>query len=454
MNEQSISASVLCAYPPVDEAQLDRLLAAEIEASDVKFIVLDDDPTGVQTVHDISVYTDWTVESMLQGFQEENKVFYILTNSRGMTAAETTKIHREILASAAEAAAETGRRYLFISRSDSTLRGHYPLETELLREGLEKTGGIGIDGEVIYPFFKEGGRFTIGNVHYVQYGDALVPAADTEFAGDRTFGYTRSAIPEYVEEKTGGRFKAADVTCISLDDLRAGAIDKITQQLMDVRNFDKVCVNSIDYCDVKTFCIALYRAMSRGKRFLFRTAAGFVKVVGGISDRPLLTREELLALDGVVPVEFHSGLVLEGDEAFYAEVARCVAEEEKIIKSGKSAVCFTERKLLALKDDSKEAALLRSVKISDGVQKLVGGLSVTPAFVVAKGGITSSDVGTKALAVKRANVLGQIRPGIPVWQTGRESKFPGTAYVIFPGNVGEASTLREAVEILMGSHEN
>ena len=481
MNEQSISASVLCAYPPVDEAQLDRLLAAEIEASDVKFIVLDDDPTGVQTVHDISVYTDWTVESMLQGFQEENKVFYILTNSRGMTAAETTKIHREILASAAEAAAKTGRRYLFISRSDSTLRGHYPLETELLREGLEKTGGIGIDGEVIYPFFKEGGRFTIGNVHYVQYGDALVPAADTEFAGDRTFGYTRSAIPEYVEEKTGGRFKAADVTCISLDDLRAGAIDKITQQLMDVRNFDKVCVNSIDYCDVKTFCIALYRAMSRGKRFLFRTAAGFVKVVGGISDRPLLTRDEmvttetsnggivvvgshtakttaqlqeLLALDGVVPVEFHSGLVLEGDEAFYAEVARCVAEEEKIIKSGKSAVCFTERKLLALKDDSKEAALLRSVKISDGVQKLVGGLSVTPAFVVAKGGITSSDVGTKALAVKRANVLGQIRPGIPVWQTGRESKFPGTAYVIFPGNVGEASTLREAVEILMGSHEN
>ena len=221
--------------------------------------------------------------------------------------------------------------------------------------------------------------------------------------------------------------------------------------------------------------------MSRGKRFLFRTAAGFVKVVGGVSDRPLLTRDEmvttetsnggivvvgshtakttaqlqeLLALDGVVPVEFHSGLVLEGDEPFYAEVARCVAEEEKIIKSGKTAVCFTERKLLALKDDSKEAALLRSVKISDGVQKLVGGLSVTPAFVVAKGGITSSDVGTKALAVKRANVLGQIRPGIPVWQTGRESKFPGTAYVIFPGNVGEASTLREAVEILMGSHEN
>jgi uncharacterized protein YgbK (DUF1537 family) len=89
------------------------------------------------------------------------------------------------------------------------------------------------------------------------------------------------------------------------------------------------------------------------------------------------------------------------------------------------------------------------VKISDGVQSLVGRLSITPAFVIAKGGITSSDVGTKALAVKRANVLGQIQPGIPVWQTGEESRFPRTPYVIFPGNTGDETTLRKSVEILM-----
>ena len=92
---------------------------------------------------------------------------------------------------------------------------------------------------------------------------------------------------------------------------------------------------------------------------------------------------------------------------------------------------------------------MRSVKISDGVQRLVADLKVTPAFVVAKGGITSSDVGTKALKVQKANVLGQIKPGIPVWQTGDESKFPLTPYVIFPGNVGEISTLKEAAEVLM-----
>ncbi|MGL6294737.1 nucleotide-binding domain containing protein, partial [Eubacterium aggregans] len=90
-----------------------------------------------------------------------------------------------------------------------------------------------------------------------------------------------------------------------------------------------------------------------------------------------------------------------------------------------------------------------SVQISDAVQSLVGRLNVVPSFVIAKGGITSSDVGTKALAVKKTNVLGQIKPGIPVWQTGAESKFPLTPYVIFPGNVGEITTLREAAEVLM-----
>lgn len=474
MAEKTISIDVFEKYNKPDETKLDELLKKEIENNDTKFVVLDDDPTGVQTVHDISVYTDWTVESMKKGFMDDNKVFYILTNSRGMTETETTKIHHEIIDAVAQAASETGKNYQFISRSDSTLRGHYPLETELLKEGVERSGKT-VDGEVLFPFFKEGGRFTIDNTHYVKYGDELVPAAQTEFAKDKTFGYTHSSIPEYVEEKTKGAYKAENVTCIALEDLRALNIDKITEQLTNVKDFNKVCVNAIDYCDVKAFCIALYRAMAAGKSFMFRTAAGFVKVVGGVTDIPLLTRkemvvketdnggivvvgshtakttaqlEELLKLDNVVPVEFKSSLVLDGDEAFYNEVKRCVAEEEKIIASGKTAVCFTERKLLTVENDTKESALIRSVKISDGVQRLVGDLSITPAFVIAKGGITSSDVGTKALKVKCANVMGQIKPGIPVWQTGSESRFPQTPYVIFPGNVGEVTTLREAVEVL------
>ena len=293
MNEPKLNVQILDQYPAVPEAEVDALLRTEIERNPVKFVVLDDDPTGVQTVHDVSVYTNWTVDSMTEGLNDPNKLFYILTNSRGMTQAETTKIHHEILESVAAASEKTGRPYLFISRSDSTLRGHYPLETELLKEGMEASG-VTVDGDVLMPFFKEGGRFTINNVHYVKYGDELVPAAETEFAKDKTFGYTHSSIPYYVEEKTGGQYKAADVTCIPLELLRACDYDAVEELLLGVHDFNKVCVNAIDYADVKVFCVALYRAMSKGKRFTFRTAAGFVKVVGGITDQPLLTRRDMV----------------------------------------------------------------------------------------------------------------------------------------------------------------
>lgn len=287
--EKVLSADILKTFPPVDEAEVNALLAKEIHDNDAKIVVLDDDPTGVQTCHDISVYTNWTEESITRGFMEENKVFYILTNSRGMTVSETTEIHKEIGKTVAAVAHKTGKHYFIISRSDSTLRGHYPLEPRLLKEAMENDG-FTVDGEVLCPFFKEGGRFTIGNVHYVQQGNELVPAAMTEFAKDRTFGYSHSAIPEYIEEKTGGEYKADTVTCISLDDLRACNYDKITEQLNAVKGFGKVCVNAVDYCDIKVFAVALYRSMRSGKNFMFRSAAGLVKILGGITDIPLLTK--------------------------------------------------------------------------------------------------------------------------------------------------------------------
>lgn len=472
----SISADVITSYKKIDEAYIDSLLEAEIKASNKKIVVLDDDPTGVQTVHDISVYTSWDKDSIRAGFDEENSLFYVLTNSRGFTAEQTTKAHHEIAAVVDEVAKETGKEYIFISRSDSTLRGHYPLETELLKADYEKNTGKVIDGEILCPFFKEGGRFTIENVHYVKYGDELVPANETEFAKDKTFGYTAATMPEYVEEKTKGAYKKEDVTCISLEDIHNMEIDKIEEQLLAVHDFNKIIVNAVDYVDVKVFCVALYRAMRKGKVYMMRTAAAIVKVMGGVTSQPLLTREQMVVKEtengGIIVVGSHTekttrqvealkelkeiefieldATLVKDDAAFEAEVQRCLEKEEACIKSGRTVCCYTTRALITADTGDKEDELRLSVKISDAVQSLVGRVSVTPAFVIAKGGITSSDVGTKALAVKRANVLGQIRPGIPVWQTGDESRFPLTPYVIFPGNVGDDETLREAVEILIG----
>lgn len=452
------------------------MLKAEIDSDRRKIVVLDDDPTGVQTIHDLAVYTGWDKESILDGFMEENKLFFILTNSRGFTREQTESAHREIAAVVDEVSKETGIDYLIMSRSDSTLRGHYPLETAVLREEIEKRSDKVLDGEILCPFFKEGGRFTIDNVHYVKYGDQLVPASDTEFARDLTFGYTAATLPGYIEEKTAGEYKAEDVVCISLEDIRRMDIDKITAQLMAVRGFNKVVVNAVDYSDVKVFCIALYRAMNAGKNFMFRTAAALVKVICGNSAQPLLTREQMVTADsdngGIIVVGSHTAkttaqvnclramdeiefveldaTLVRDEEAFEAEVQRCLAIEEEFIRAGKTVCCYTTRTLISADTGDKEDDLRLAVRISDAVQSLVGRLTVTPAFVIAKGGITSSDVGTKALAVRKAYVLGQIRPGIPVWRTGEESTFPGTPYVVFPGNVGEETTLREAVEILLG----
>ena len=471
-----ISAGILDSFPQVDESRVDVLLSGEIEKSSRKIIVLDDDPTGVQTVHDISVYTDWSIESIREGFAETQRLFYLLTNSRGFTVEQTTAAHREIAARAAAVSRETGISCLIMSRGDSTLRGHYPLETELLKAGAEAAGQR-IDGEILCPFFREGGRFTIGDIHYVRDGDRLIPAGQTEFAKDRTFGYRSSDLKDYVEEKTGGAYPAEQVVSISIEELRKLDLDGIERKLLGVCGFGKVVVNAAADVDVKIFSIALYRAMAKGKNFLFRTAAALVKAFGGISSQPLLTREqmihtrtpnggvivvgshtqkttrqldELKKAEGIVPVEFNSDLVLD-ESAFAAETARTTRKMEEIIRSGKTAAVYTKRKLLVIENDSPEDALLRSVRISNAVQALVGDLRETPAFVIAKGGITSSDIGTKALKVRRALVMGQIRPGIPVWQTGAESRFPGIPYVIFPGNVGEDTTLREAAEILMKS---
>lgn len=471
----SISTHILSEFKPIDVEFVDKLLNAEIENNNKKIVVLDDDPTGVQTVHDISVYTNWDEESIREAFEETNNLFYVLTNSRGFTEEQTTKAHLEIAAVVDKVAKEAGKEYIFISRSDSTLRGHYPLETKLLKDCYEKNTGAKLDGEILCPFFKEGGRFTIDDVHYVKYGDELIPANETEFAKDKTFGYSSPNMPLYIEEKTKGEYKAEDVICISLEDIHNMDFDKIEAQLLSAQGFTKIIVNAIDYADVKVFAVALFRAMNKGKMFMFRTAAAIVKVMGGVTDIPLLTREDMVvtetnnggiivvgshtkkttlqlealkALDNIEFIELDANLVRD-EEAFAKEVERCLTREEECIKNGKTVCGYTTRTLITEDTGNKEDELRLSVRISDAVQSLVGRLKVTPSFVIAKGGITSSDVGTKALAVKRATVLGQIEPGIPVWQTGAESKFPKTPYVIFPGNVGDEDTLKDAVLKLM-----
>lgn len=460
--------------PKVNSQGVDIQLNEALSNLDKKIIVLDDDPTGVQTVHGISVFTDWSVESIELGFNEKEPMFFILTNSRGFTAEETAKAHQEIAENILSVSTKLNQDFIIISRGDSTLRGHYPLETNVLKETIESNSGMKMDGEVILPFFKEGGRLTINNIHYVQYGQELVPAGETEFAKDRTFGYSKSNLGEWIEEKSNGEYTAENTLYISLEQLRSLNIEEIAEQLVQVKDFNKVVVNAVDEADVKIFTIALVQAMNKGKNFLFRSAAALPKVIGGVTDKALLTREELVKeetgnggliiigshvkktteqleelkkLSDVEFIELNTHLVLY-PEQFQKECDRVIEMAESLIRSGRTVAVYTSRKRLDLGENKKEEELKLSVTISNAVTSIVTRLQVKPNFLIAKGGITSSDVGTKGLKVKRATVAGQIRPGIPVWMLGEESKYPDMAYVIFPGNVGTKTDLKEVTQIL------
>jgi uncharacterized protein YgbK (DUF1537 family) len=325
---------------------------------------------------------------------------------------------------------------------------------------------------VIAPYFAEGGRFTVGDVHYVLQGDTLQPAASTEFAKDRVFGYSHSALPEWVEEKTNGRVKAADVVSITLDDLRRGGPEAVAAKLLAMPQGGAAIVNSTDDRDQEVFVMGLLDAEQAGRRFLYRTAASFVRVRGGIPPKPLLSlggteglhgglvvvgsyvaksSDQLahaLKVPGVAGVELSVDALLD-DGRGEQELTRTEDEIHDRLGAGEDVILYTSRTLRT--GSSAEENLAIGKKVSDSLCRIVSGLRARPRFLIAKGGITSSDTATRGLGVRRAMVLGQLLPGVPVWELGDESKFPGMPYVVFPGNVGQPESVAEAIRLFRRS---
>ena len=470
-----IPAAAAVRPPLPDAAPVERAWRQALSKLNRCVVVLDDDPTGIQTVHGLYVYTDWSRETFVRGLTSGQPMFFVLTNSRSLSAEETRAVHMEIAEHLAQASLETGWPFLLVSRGDSTLRGHYPLETETLRQTLEAMLPLRYSGEILMPYFQEGGRFTIGDVHYVRTGEQLIPAGMTEFARDSTFPFSSSDLKDWCEERTKGRYPAGEVASISLEELRGLDYGGIVQTLSSLSGFRKLVVNCAHGLDAEVFVTALVQALEEGKEFLIRSAAGLVRALSGVELRPLLTREELRGADhgtgGLVvvgshvakttgqlerllrevphlePICFQAERVLQPDGG-RAEEARVLACAERAIRAGTTAVIYTSRQVLVTQQGGA-GDLALSTRISRAVSRIVAALSVRPAFLIAKGGITSSDIGVHALGVKRALILGQAAPGVPVWQTGPESKFPGLSYIIFPGNVGEPDTLCRLVRRLL-----
>lgn len=454
-------AQVLSSLPPEWPEDLLPHIQARVRASKQKIIILDDDPTGTQTVHGIPVLTTWSVQTLKQALLTPGPGFFILTNSRSLNRQNACALGTEIGMNLQTAAELAGIIPLVISRSDSTLRGHFPHEVD----AVAKVMGDQNLPYLILPFFPEGGRLTIQDVHYVAEGDSLVPAAMTAYAKDAAFGFSHSDLKAWVAEKTAGRISAGMVTSVTLDDIRQGGPDRVGDILYGVKDRGACIVNAVSYRDVEVLVIGLLQAGERGRHFLFRTAAAFVRVMAGIKPRTaFLSRPELvtdtpigglfivgsyvpkttaqvtalLEQTDIVPIEMTVANLLDTTRT-EVEIERAASQVNTHLERGRDVVLFTSRALVTA-TDAKTSLDIGKV-VSDSVIRVVKAIRHQPRYLVAKGGITSSDVATKGLHVRQAMISGQVMPGVPVWLLGDESRYPGMSYIVFPGNVGDDTAL-------------
>jgi uncharacterized protein YgbK (DUF1537 family) len=430
---------------------------------ELTIVILDDDPTGCQTVSDVPLLFIWEKGILTEAFRKQVPLLFILTNSRSMNEGKAEIILSEILQNLKDAADIANRKLLVVSRSDSTLRGHYPLETELIIQHL----GLENPVQCLIPAFFQGGRFTVNDIHYVKEGESLTPAAETQFARDASFGFSSSDLKIYVEEKTAGAIKQQEVLSFSLDDLRKKGPEFIYEKLQFTDK--KVCiVNALSRKDLDVFAIGARRAVNKGRNLVFRIAASFINSLANLPVSELINPSDYLpdkcrgmlfivgsyvkkSSDQLGHLLMHSTFKkyeLDVEELVNGNEMKDIHDElSSEIENGNDCILYTTRKLV------RGQSVLENLKIgsmvSDFIARNIRKMDTPPGIIVTKGGITSHIVAKEGMGTDEARVLGQVLPGVPVIKpvTGR---YQNTVQVIFPGNVGEKDSLSLIYKKLKG----
>jgi uncharacterized protein YgbK (DUF1537 family) len=422
-----------------------------------KIIVLDDDPTGSQTVHSCLLLMRWDVDTLRIGLRDESPIFFVLTNTRALPPESAADITKEVCQNLKQAiAAEEIKDFLVVSRSDSTLRGHYPIETDAIAQELGP-----FDAHFLIPAFFEGGRITRDSIHYVMIDGVATPAHETEFARDSVFAYDHSYLPKYVEEKTQGRISAESVTRFVLGDIRAGSLER----LLKLTNNQCAVVDGETQTDLNTFAKDLLTA-NQGKRFLLRSAASILTALAALPPQPVAAEnmaeyvrqgkpgavvvgshvkkttqqlEALLQTEGTAGIEVDVKRLFDDDQSA-ALLDEILENIRTVHQAGKTPVIYTSRQELTF--DDVNTRLNFGLKVSGLLMDIVQGLPSDIGFLISKGGITSNDVLSTGLALRTARLLGQILAGCSMVLTPSDHpQFPNLPVVLFPGNVGDADAL-------------
>ncbi len=432
-----------------------------------KIVVIDDDPTGSQTVHSCLLLTRWDPATLTEGLRDAAPLFFVLSNTRGMDAAQAAAVTREICVNLRQAIEDMGGegveiQPVIVSRSDSTLRGHYPVETDVIAEELGP-----FDAHFLVPAFFEGGRITRDGVHYLIVDGTPVAVHETEFARDSVFGFSTAFLPDYVAEKTGGSIRAEQVQRFGLADVRGD----IGARLLALRDNTCCVVDAEQQADLDSFARQVLAAAGDGKRFLFRSAASLLTAFAGLPPQPVAAADmSRLVRDGrpgvvlvgshvdktsrqlkhlmeqtdVQPLHVDLDLLVRDEEGLYAELLRQMVEAQQ---AGQGVVLYTSRGERQFETTADRLAF--GERVSGFLMRLVRNLPPETGFLISKGGITSNDTLSTGLALRTARVMGQILAGCSVVVCPEDHpRYPRLPVVIFPGNVGGDGALVEAYQIL------
>ncbi|MCJ2542207.1 four-carbon acid sugar kinase family protein [Thermostichus vulcanus] len=435
-------------------------------------VVLDDDPTGSQTVHSCLLLTRWDADTLKLGLQDNSPIRFILTNTRALPSAKAAQVTRSVCQALKKGMAEVGlSEAIVVSRSDSTLRGHYPLETDVIAAELGP-----FDAHFLVPAFFEGGRITRASVHYLRVGEEWVPVHETEFARDSVFAYHHSYLPDYVEEKTQGRIPAAQVERFTLEQIRSGCL----QKLLALQGNVCCVVDGETQADLDRFAKDVLAAASQGKRFLFRSAASLLTALAQLPPQPVAPEQmgqfvrskqpgvvivgshvqkssqqlaQLLQEPGIQGIEVAVRLLLQpgAEEDLLQGI---LTQVQAAYESGQTPVVYTSREELTFDGEGASAIETRLAfgqKVSRLLMQVVQGLPAGIGYLISKGGITSNDTLSVGLNLSAVRLLGQIHPGVSMVITPADHpRFPHLPVVLFPGNVGEADTLAVVYRRLSG----
>lgn len=426
-------------------------------------VVIDDDPTGAQTLRDLPLVFGVHERLLRRHLDAGTPAVCVLTNSRSLSADEAAAANRRI--AEIVRSVELDAAPLIVSRGDSTLRGHLAPETTALAAVLHP----GDEPRFVFaPAFVEAGRTTVSGIHRVAIDGTPVPAAETPFARDARFGYRSSDLREFLTE-AGAISDPSDAAVITADELATGP-EPLTAALVDGAG-RWIVTDAVTAADIDTIADGIRAAHGTGAAVIVRCAPSLVRSLAGQEVRPALsdaelaaafpgrtghglvvvgshvpqTTAQLAALRGALPaipvIDVPMEVLLGYDDDGRAQVLSAVVAALR----ASDVILTTPR--TEMRDTSDDGSTARA--ISDALSDLVTDVAaaVPLAWVIAKGGITSHETAARGLGIREATVVGQLFDSTVsvVRPTDAPAHVVGMPYVIFPGNVGAVDAVARAV---------